>query len=306
MGVFNFVDDGTIPGHAVLKLSDGRKRSMSLWVEFITASGYLSARKIRSRFQALVSQTVEKAPFQESCKIIADSSDVKVLIYGKYTVQFTCAFRCNGIWPRSVNQWPGPLWPNPEVVKDIQLEGFDLVSKEITPSTSPYSSQQQQQLSGGGGKSPNLSGQLTPTGTSSSQQSIGGIPMQTTTNTMESDAWAISMEGAERNLFSHPVRAKALKIVKTLRDRHLDYEESTTTNHLLKTLVLWEFEKHPNDHEWQDFCLGDRIIGMHSPSLRFFNSTKCTCTRNIHTTHQLSTVQKVPTLFSATTGFAKR
>ena len=56
MGVFNFVDDGAIPGCAVLKLSDGRKRSMSLWVEFITASGYLSARKIRSRFQTLVAQ----------------------------------------------------------------------------------------------------------------------------------------------------------------------------------------------------------------------------------------------------------
>lgn len=49
MGVFNFVDDGSLPGCAVLKLSDGRKRSMSLWVEFITASGYLSARKMRSR-----------------------------------------------------------------------------------------------------------------------------------------------------------------------------------------------------------------------------------------------------------------
>jgi len=58
MGVFNFVDDGSIPGCAVLKLSDGRKRSMSLWVEFITASGYLSARKIRSRFQALVSESL--------------------------------------------------------------------------------------------------------------------------------------------------------------------------------------------------------------------------------------------------------
>ena len=42
MGVFNLVDDGTLPGCAALKLSDGRKRSMSLWVEFITASGYLS------------------------------------------------------------------------------------------------------------------------------------------------------------------------------------------------------------------------------------------------------------------------
>jgi len=58
MGVFNFVDDGTLPGCAVLKLSDGRKRSMSLWVEFITASGYLSARKIRSRFQTLVAQVI--------------------------------------------------------------------------------------------------------------------------------------------------------------------------------------------------------------------------------------------------------
>lgn len=37
---------------------------MSLWVEFITASGYLSARKIRSRFQTLVSQAIEKPPFR--------------------------------------------------------------------------------------------------------------------------------------------------------------------------------------------------------------------------------------------------
>lgn len=60
MGVFNFVDDGSLPGCAVLKLSDGRKRSMSLWVEFITASGYLSARKIRSRFQTLVSKNIHQ------------------------------------------------------------------------------------------------------------------------------------------------------------------------------------------------------------------------------------------------------
>jgi len=87
MGVFNFVDDGSIPGCAVLKLSDGRKRSMSLWVEFITASGYLSARKIRSRFQTLVAQTVEKAPFNEKCKLLPESNDVKLLVYGKYIVQ---------------------------------------------------------------------------------------------------------------------------------------------------------------------------------------------------------------------------
>uniref|UniRef100_A0A3P9PB34 Mab-21-like nucleotidyltransferase domain-containing protein n=1 Tax=Poecilia reticulata TaxID=8081 RepID=A0A3P9PB34_POERE len=29
MGVFNFVDDGSLPGCAVLKLSDGRKRSIT-------------------------------------------------------------------------------------------------------------------------------------------------------------------------------------------------------------------------------------------------------------------------------------
>jgi hypothetical protein len=87
MGVFNFVDDGSIPGCAILKLSDGRKRSMSLWVEFITASGYLSARKIRSRFQTLVSQTIDKLPFNEKCKFLNEGNDVKLLIYGKYIVQ---------------------------------------------------------------------------------------------------------------------------------------------------------------------------------------------------------------------------
>lgn len=68
MGVFNFVDDGTlVPGQSALKLNDGRKRSMSLWVEFITASGYLSARKIRSRFQV---RRVEKQPVHDYFKTV--------------------------------------------------------------------------------------------------------------------------------------------------------------------------------------------------------------------------------------------
>lgn len=53
---------------------------MSLWVEFITASGYLSARKIRSRFQTLVAQCVEKTPYRDSCKLVPDTSDVKLRI----------------------------------------------------------------------------------------------------------------------------------------------------------------------------------------------------------------------------------
>ena len=41
MAVFNFIDEGNVPGCAALKLCDGRKRSMSLCVEFFTASGKL-------------------------------------------------------------------------------------------------------------------------------------------------------------------------------------------------------------------------------------------------------------------------
>merc|ERR1712079_981880 len=83
MGEFNFVDDGSMPGCAVLKLSDGRKRSMSLWVEFITASGYLSARKIRCRFQTLVAQACDKSSYRDSVKMMNDASEVKIRIREK-------------------------------------------------------------------------------------------------------------------------------------------------------------------------------------------------------------------------------
>lgn len=110
MGVFNFVDDGSIPGAAVLKLSDGRKRSMSLWVEFITASGYLSARKIRSRFQTLVAQVsrmncvmmkmipflsipsskaCDKSTYRECVKMIPETSEVKLRVRERFIVTIT-------------------------------------------------------------------------------------------------------------------------------------------------------------------------------------------------------------------------
>ena len=132
MGVFNFVDDGTIPGCSVLKLSDGRKRSMSLWVEFITASGYLSARKIRSRFQTLVAQACDKCSYRDIVKMVADTTEVKLRIRERYVVQITPAFKCSGIWPRSAAHWPIPHipWPNPNLVAEVKTEGFDLLSKE--------------------------------------------------------------------------------------------------------------------------------------------------------------------------------
>jgi len=132
MGVLNFVDDGTLPGCAVLKLSDGRKRSMSLWVEFITASGYLSARKIRSRFQTLVAQACDKCAYRDIVKMIADTTEVKLRIRERIIVQITPAFKCAGLWPRSASHWPLPgiPWPHPNIVAEVKTEGFDMLSKE--------------------------------------------------------------------------------------------------------------------------------------------------------------------------------
>ena len=133
MGEFNFVDDGSMPGCAVLKLSDGRKRSMSLWVEFITASGYLSARKIRCRFQTLVAQACDKSAYRDSVKMMNDASEVKIRIREKYVVQITPAFKCQGVWPRSAAHWPtmAMAWPHPNTAAQVKLEGFDLLSKEL-------------------------------------------------------------------------------------------------------------------------------------------------------------------------------
>uniref|UniRef100_A0A915D353 Uncharacterized protein n=1 Tax=Ditylenchus dipsaci TaxID=166011 RepID=A0A915D353_9BILA len=224
---------------AVLKLSDGRKRSMSLWVEFITASGYLSARKIRSRFQALVAQAIEKAQFRDKCKLLTDSSDVRLHLYDKYIVKITVL--------------SAATWPSAEVVKEVRCEGFDLLSKESA--TTAFHQQQQQQQAVVVSKAA-IQG-MAGTPTAIQQQSGGG-----TNNTMEGDAWAMSMTQAENLLLGHLNRRKTLSILKTLRDRHLDYLDSPITNYIIKTLVLYECEKHFGDHEWQDFCLSDRVIGV--------------------------------------------
>ena len=86
MGVFSYVDDGTIPGCAVLKLSDGRKRSMSLWVEFITASGYLSSRKIRSRFQTLVAQAIDRSVHRDVVRVVTDTTEVRLRVRDRYVM----------------------------------------------------------------------------------------------------------------------------------------------------------------------------------------------------------------------------
>lgn len=57
--VFETSDETTCPGTVGLKLNSGKKRSMSLWVEFITASNYLSAQKMRQKLKNLVEEVSE-------------------------------------------------------------------------------------------------------------------------------------------------------------------------------------------------------------------------------------------------------
>ncbi|GAB1604440.1 hypothetical protein Ahia01_000725400 [Argonauta hians] len=236
MGVFNFVDDGSIPGCAVLKLSDGRKRSMSLWVEFITASGYLSARKIRSRFQTLVAQAVDKCSnnYRDSVKMLADTTEVKLRVRDRYIVQIIPAFRCGGIWSRSAAHWPLPHipWPSPNLIAEVKTEGFDLLSKE-------------------------------------------SLYMKDKQSAAEGDAWVMSFKYAEDRLLFGGCRQKCLSILKALRDRHLDLPSQPITNYHMKTLLLYECEKHPREVEWDDSTLGDRINGIFLQLISCLQNRRC-------------------------------
>lgn len=234
MGVFNFVDDGTIPGCAVLKLSDGRKRSMSLWVEFITASGYLSARKIRSRFQTLVAQACDKCIYRDLIKVVSDTSEVRLKIRDRYVVQITPSFKCAGVWPRSSAHWPVPQipWPHPNIAAEVKTEGFVLLSKE-------------------------------------------SVAMQGKQSAMEGDAWVMSFTEAESRLLYGACRGKCLSILRTLRDRHLELPGNPVTNYHMKTLVLHECEKHPQDSEWDESCLGDRINGIFLQLISCLQNRRC-------------------------------
>ena len=252
MGVFNFVDDGSLPGCAVLKLSDGRKRSMSLWVEFITASGYLSARKIRSRFQTLVAQACDKSAYRDILKMVSDTSEVKLRIRERYVVQITPAFKCSGVWPRSAAHWPLPHipWPHPNLVVEVKTEGFDLLSKEC--------------LSLQVSKMRERSEPLRSKPSFNFQNAIYHLIfcLQGKQSAMEGDAWVISFTEVENRLLTGGCRRKVLSLLKTLRDHHLELPGNPITSYILKTLVLYECEKHPREFDWDESAVGDRINGI--------------------------------------------
>lgn len=137
MGVFNFIDESCPPGCAMLKLSDERKRSMSLWTEFITASGYLSARKVRSRFISLVAEAIRRGELQNQIRVNVDNHfSAKLTVLERYTVELVPAFRCGSIWPQNGCCWPNPdtIWPPQPVIAGIKLRGFSLLARDPYPS----------------------------------------------------------------------------------------------------------------------------------------------------------------------------
>ncbi len=57
-------------------------------------------------------------------------------------------------------------------------------------------------------------------------------------------------------------RRKCLSILKALRDNHLDLPGNPVTSYIMKTLLLYECEKHPRELEWDESAIGDRINGI--------------------------------------------
>ncbi|CAK8684534.1 unnamed protein product [Clavelina lepadiformis] len=219
-GVFTFNEERSIPGCAMLKLSDGRKRSMSLWIEFITASGYLSARKVRSRFLSLVAQVLGKLNYGSMVTLDRDTTEVKLRIRDSIVVRVIPAFKCSALWPNSAHHWPDPgtSWPPVSKIAEVKAIGFNLLSKDCVVTNEMNSSS-------------------------------------------ESDAWMMSFAEAEDRLLecASGCRRRCLSILKTLRDRHLDFSGSPLNNYHMKMLLLYECEKHPGDLEWNTSSIGDRL-----------------------------------------------
>ncbi|RDD38638.1 Protein mab-21-like 2 [Trichoplax sp. H2] len=221
MGVLNFIDSGSLPGYAFLKLSDERKRSTSLWTEFITASGYLSAKKLRNKFHNLVTKAIIQAKLDDTVTVIEDAGSVILSINHEYIIEITLAFMCCGIWPRCASTWPHmyALWPCPDMVYQVREIGFHLLAN-------------------------------------------GTQEKHTTLSSNESEAWCISFMEIEDKLLERGCRRLCLTILNYLRDTHLKLPGQPLQNYHMKTILLYECEKHPFEHEWMPDCIQDRLKGI--------------------------------------------
>lgn len=221
MGVLNFIDSGSLPGFAFLKLSDERKRSTSLWTEFITASGYLSAKKLRSKFHSLVTKAIIQAKLDDKVSIIEEAGSVILSINHEYIIEITLAFMCCGIWPRCASAWPHlyALWPCPDMVYQVREVGFHLLAN-------------------------------------------GTQEKQINSANNENEAWHISFMEIEDKLLERGCRRLCLTILNYLRDTHLNLPGQPLQNYHMKTILLYECEKHPFEHEWGYDCIQDRLKGI--------------------------------------------
>ena len=165
-------------------------------------------------------------------------TEVKLRVRDQYVVNVVPAFKCANTWPRSASSWPSvKQWPREACVADCKQEGFLLLSKESLIAKEKQQQQQQQQLQ--------------PMHQQHQQQSSS-----------EGDSWVISFAENENKLLAGGTRRKCLSILKCLRDRHLDLPGQPVNNYVMKTLVLYECEKHPHDVDWEESNLGDRLNGI--------------------------------------------
>lgn len=92
---------------------------------------------------------------------------------------------------------------------------------------------------------------------------------------MEGDAWVLSFWEAEDRLI-YGGRKTCLSILKTLRDRHLEcLPGNPISTYHLKTLVLYESEKHAREEEWEESVVGDRILGILLQLISCLQSRRC-------------------------------
>ena len=171
---------------------------------------------------------------------------MRLKIRDQYVVHVVPAFKCANTWPRSAANWPTvKQWPAEPLISEVKNEGFHLLSKESLASKEKQQQQHQQ-------------------------------PMQQQQSSSEGDSWVIAFADAEDKLLSTGgTRNKVLSILKTLRDRYLDLPGQPVNNYIMKTLVLFECEKHPYDHEWEEHNMGDRINGITLQLIACLQSRKC-------------------------------
>lgn len=91
----------------------------------------------------------------------------------------------------------------------------------------------------------------------------------------EGDSWSISFLDSEDKLIVGASRRRLLAILKTLRDRHLDLPGQPINYYTMKTLVLYECEKHPHDWEWDDSLLGERLNSCTLQLICCLQSRRC-------------------------------